>query len=94
MELANLTSGDKGYPMPLLAALRQRRIALGITQYELADLMTARGAPVTQSSVASWESGYSTARPWMLAAWAEELGVVVSMGLQLADAEAAPAPKE
>lgn len=83
MQLAILESNARTLPPRLVAALRQRRIDLGIMQNELARRIVGRdGKPVHQSSLSGWESGAVVPPPDMVAAWADALGVQVLMGLR------------
>lgn len=37
--------------------LKERRVALGFTQIELSDQLTAAGFPITRQGIQAWESG-------------------------------------
>jgi len=57
---------------PVIAALRDRRMHLGLTQRDLADALG-----VQQSSISDWESGTVVPRLTTLHRWAEALGLAV-----------------
>lgn len=87
MQLAILQASSATYPLPMVEALRLRRIQLGWTQLELSrriNLFDEAGqrVRVAQSSLAQWERLRVAPTPNRLAAWAAALGVQVVVGLQ------------
>ncbi len=84
MQLTVLRADSTAYPPSLREALRQRRIELGLTQRDLANLVNGpSGEPTHQSVINQWERGKVNPPPHRLALWASALGVQVVMGLQL-----------
>lgn len=61
-------------PGPTVAALRQARIAAGLTQRQLADRLGCQ-----QSSLSEWESGHCRLLAATVDAWAEALGLRIEL---------------